>query len=228
MINYRLLVPCGNKTCGVGCGGTLISKNYVLTAAHCIETKDTSAVTLTAGMQTQSSFTEENTRQVRAVQSIHIHPRYNAISVANDIALLRVETPFEYTPYVQPACLPGTDPQPNDEVLIIGWGSEKLDDYMVDTLKQAPTTVVGNCNRFWPQVNSRQQICVANTKTGDSACQGDSGGPILNQNNGQYVVSGVASYSHNCKTAGRGTTPNVYTRVSAYKSWIESVVDKQP
>ena len=126
-------------------------------------------------MQTQSSLNEKDTRQARAVQSIHIHPRFDAISLSNDIALLRVKTSFEYTRYVQPACLPGTDPQANEEVLIIGWGSEKLGDFMVDTLKQAPTTVVGNCNRFWAEVNSRKQICVADAKAGDSACQGDSG-----------------------------------------------------
>ena len=228
MINYRMSVSCAYGACYVGCGGTLISQNYVLTAAHCIEMNNPSDIILTAGMQTQSSLTETDTRQVRAVQSIHIHPFYNPIFLSNDIALLRVNGSFEYTPSVQPACLPGADPQANDQVMIIGWGSEQLGGTVADTLQQAPTSVVGNCNWYFPEVNSRYQICVANAQTGDSACQGDSGGPIMSQNNGQYVVSGIASYSRSCMTVGRNNYPNVYTRVSAYKSWIDRVINEQP
>ena len=205
----------------------MISKDYVLTAAHCIQTNDPSKITLTAGMQTQSSLMETDTRQVRAVQSIHIHPLYDPISLSSDIALLRVNGSFEYTPSVQPACLPGADPQANDAVVIIGWGSKKLGEIMIDSLKQIATRVIDDCDTYWPQVHHRYQICVANAQTGDSACQGDSGGPIMSQNNGQYVVSGVASYVKDCTTNGPSSKPNVYTRVSAYKSWIESIVGSQ-
>jgi secreted trypsin-like serine protease len=203
----------------------LIDKDYVITAAHCISTTNASDIILTAGMYNQSSTTETNTRQVRTVQQIFIHPQYDSLIIANDIAVLRVTTSFIFTKYVQPACLPGGEPQPNDQVHIIGWGAETLGGTIMNTLKQASTKVIDNCDLYWPQVDNTRQICVANSVSGDSACQGDSGGPILSLFKNQYVVSGVASYVKDCNTMGNSNKPNVYTRVSAYKPWIESIIE---
>lgn len=52
--------------------------------------------------------------------------------------------------------------------------------------------------------------------------KGDSGGPLNCQVNGQYVVHGVTSFvsSLGCNTTNK---PTVFTRVSAYSSWIDSV-----
>jgi secreted trypsin-like serine protease len=202
----------------------LIDKDYVITAAHCVSTANSSDIILTAGMHNQSSTTETNTRQVRTVQRIYIYPDYDSLMVANDIALLRVTTSFTFTRYVQPACLPGGEPQPNDQVTIIGWGSEVFGGTLANTPKQAITKVIGSCDTYWPQVDNSRQICVANSFSGDSACQGDSGGPILYLFQGQYVVSGVASYIKDCNTQGNNTKPNVYTRVSAYKTWIKNII----
>ena len=227
MIDFRQITQCPQGgLCYIGCGGTIISKNYVLTAAHCINTNIPSNIKLTAGMHQQSSRTENNTRQVRQATSIHIHPQFNDVSMINDIALLRVNPPFDYTTYVQPACLSNIDPQVNDKVVIIGWGSESLQSSSVDILKQAYTQVVGDCWRYWSAFVSQRQMCIANTDTGDSACKGDSGGPILEEINGQYIVSGIASFTHACKTKGYDTTPNVYTRVSAYQSWMKNIINK--
>jgi secreted trypsin-like serine protease len=226
MISYRQIASCSTGTCYLGCGGTLINRNYILTAAHCITTSNLSDIVVIAGMHQQSSLTEFNTRQIRNVQSIHIHPGYNSKAITNDIALIRVNVSFNYTEYVQPACLPVIEPAINEDVIIIGWGSERLGTSMVDILKQTVTQVVDNCRLYWPQLNTNLQICVANSKSGDSACQGDSGGPILQQHNGQYIVSGVASYTHDCETVGFGHFPNVYTRVSAYETWIEQIIEQ--
>jgi secreted trypsin-like serine protease len=224
MINYKQVQPCSTGRCYITCGATLIGKDYVITAAHCVRTTNPSDITLIAGAYNQSSTTTENdTRQVRTVQEIHVHPNYDSSIVANDIALLRVSKSFTFTTYVQPACLPGAEPRPNDQVIIIGWGSEALGGPLANTLKQAFTKVIGNCDTYWPQVDNSRQICVGNSISGDSACQGDSGGPILSNDNGQYVVSGVASFVKDCSTLGNSNKPNVYTRVSAYKTWIKSI-----
>ena len=94
---------------------------------------------------------------------------------------------------------------------------------MNDILKQAYTKVVGGCDSWWPQMETSRQICVADSVDGNSVCQGDSGGPILAQYKGQYVVSGVASYVRDCNTKGTANSPNVYTRVAAYKDWIKKI-----
>jgi secreted trypsin-like serine protease len=93
-------------------------------------------------------------------------------------------------------------------------------------LKQAQVKVVGQCNRYWgAQVDDAKQVCVANVVTGESACQGDSGGPMLYERNGQWIVAGVTSFGSpfGCVTYAN-FPPNVYTRVSAYLPWIQSIV----
>jgi secreted trypsin-like serine protease len=175
-------------------------------------------------MHNQSSITETNTRQVRTVRQVYIHPEYDPLIIVNDIAVLRVDTSFTFTKYVQPACLPGGEPQANDQVVLIGWGAEALGGSMVNTLKQTFTKVIANCDTYWAQVDNTRQICVGNSVSGDSACQGDSGGPILSLYQRHYVVSGIASYVKDCNTMGNSNKPNVYTRVSAYKTWIKSII----
>lgn len=228
MVIFYQIVKCATTTsssslCYSICGGTIINRNYVLTAAHCINTTVDSDMVIIAGMHKQSLTTETNTRQVRSVSRVHIHPQYEMTYYSNDIALLRVNTSFTYTDYVQPACLPVTDPADDDEVIIVGWGTNRLGGQVSDTLKQAYSNVIGNCKPYWAQVQNSLQICIANTDSGDSACHGDSGGPLLSLNNGQYVVAGVASYGYTCNTAGVNSLPNVYTRVSSYKAWIKSI-----
>lgn len=227
MLSFRARSKCGGKPCFIACGATLIHKNYAITAAHCVSASSPSDITLTAGLHSQSSETETDTRQVLSVQQIYVHPQYETVQYTNDIAILKVSSSFTYTKYVQPACLPNSDPITNDQVIMIGWGAERTSGTITDTLKQAYTKIVGNCNKYWPQVQPEIQICAANHVSGDSVCQGDSGGPLLNQDNGQYVAIGVASYGYKCITMGASGYPNVFTRVFAHKAWIQNIIQEE-
>ncbi len=202
----------------------MIDDRHVLTAAHCIGTTNPASITITAGLHSKNSY-EANTRQVRTVESIFKHPQYNPVTTENDITILRLAQPVQFNKYVQPACLPGPEPQPDEDVVLIGWGALALGGGAYHTLKQTKVKVIGQCNRYWGQVDERKQVCVGDPSTGASACQGDSGGPMLYERDGQWVVAGVTSFgsSTGCTTYAN-SRPNVYTRVSAFLPWIQSIV----
>jgi len=222
---YEERKPCGNNRICLGvCVGTLIDSRHVLTAAHCIGTTDPRSITITAGLHNKQS-NEADTRQVLTVERIFKHAGYNEKTIENDLTILRLAKPVQFNQYVQPACLPGPDPQPGADVVLVGWGATETGGGAHHELKQTKVKVVGDCNKYWGQVNEEKQVCVGDTRTGDSACKGDSGGPMLYEHNGQWVVAGVTSFgsAEECSTYAH-SRPNVYARVSAYLPWINSII----
>ncbi|XP_049550092.1 chymotrypsin-like elastase family member 1 [Orcinus orca] len=207
------------------CGGTLIRRNWVMTAAHCVDKQMSFRVVVGDHNLSQNDGTEQYVR----VQRIKVHPHWNSNNVAAgyDIALLRLAQNVTLNSYVQLGVLPkeGTILTNNSPCYITGWGRTMTNGQLAQTLQQAylPTVDYATCSSssYWGSTVKNTMVCAGGDGV-HSGCQGDSGGPLHCLVNGQYTVHGVTSFvsSLGCNVSRK---PTVFTRVSAYISWINNV-----
>ncbi|XP_037632725.1 elastase-1-like [Sebastes umbrosus] len=208
------------------CGGTLIRTGWVMTAAHCVYSSSSIRVVL-GDLILHSGH---NTEQVRDVHSVYIHPEWNndSISSGNDIALLRLSSAASVTSYVRPAYLPpyGEILPHNHPCYITGYGRTSTGGSMSNRMRQAYLPVVDHqtctSSGWWGSTVKTTMICAGGGA--QSGCNGDFGGPLSCRVNNSYYVHGVASFvsGMGCNASQK---PTVFTRVSAFITWMNSVMD---
>lgn len=205
-----------------GCGATLVSADYAMTAFHCVE----NLLTTPEKIQVRFGSSDRTTGGVLTdVSGISTPP--NARLDGADIALLKLSTPVTS---LAPAQLPAVSPAIGSQTDLVGWGltcTQSLPPlgYCGDSPTQMhKVTVPLNpdwlCSSIIYGINGSTELCLGNYFAGKTACYGDSGGPAII---GDRVV-GVTSRSGqvwlygNCQLA-----PIIYTDVSAFVPWIKTV-----
>ncbi|XP_076343519.1 clotting factor G beta subunit isoform X1 [Tachypleus tridentatus] len=217
------------------CGGSIINKVSVVTAAHCL-------VTQFGNRQNYSIFVRvgahdiDNSGTNYQVDKVIVHQGYKHHSHYYDIGLILLSKPVEYNDKIQPVCIPEFNKPHvnlnNIKVVITGWGVTGKATEKRNVLRELELPVVTNeqCNKSYQTLPfsklnrgiTNDMICAGFPEGGKDACQGDSGGPLMYQNptTGRVKIVGVVSFGFEC---ARPNFPGVYTRLSSYVNWLQEI-----
>jgi chymotrypsin len=220
--------------CRLICGGTIISNQYVLTAAHCVVSFDKNEIRYKYGAHLLSDDNPDKGQGVAGVEEFYPHPDYNSQTIQNDIAVVKLNKEIPMTPSSRPVCLAGVDGHLQEGQLLIdiGWGVSNVDNFptptATDELMQvaidykAPLTCVLMTFHFGFM---HESVLCAGGNGEHALCFGDSGGPMIlkDESSGQYFQYGINSFvtTGQCVEEGR---PMGLARVATLCSYVESVV----
>ncbi|XP_058831360.1 trypsin-3-like [Topomyia yanbarensis] len=197
------------------CGGSILSANVILTAAHCVyyPNAEPSEFSVRAG----STFRNEG-GQLVMISEIFVHPNYDDWTLDWDIAVLRLGQALTFGATIQPITLPNKSFQIEQGALasIAGWGGLYYQGPSTNRLQKVAVPIVRNvaCRKAYANFGAILPFHLCAGSAGFDACQGDSGGPLVYK--GQVI--GIVSWGYGCAFNGY---PTVYTRVSEFVDFIE-------
>jgi len=195
------------------CTGTVIARDLVLTAAHCINPGDHYKL-VEMGPDRQPVFLD--------VAQVARHPQFNlktmlAHRATADVALLKLAAPLSRRP--APLLPSRARVAPGEKFVVHGYGvTIRGEGNSAGRLREATLTATGQPGNL--------QLRLVDPKTGGTreglgACTGDSGSPVYQETPSGLAIYGVMSWSTGANNeAGCGGLTGV-TPLELYRGWIE-------
>ncbi len=208
------------------CGGSIIAGNWIITAAHCTENEDGSAIPVSEMFVKAGATNPYNVHEGERYQvsQVILHEDYNSRTLANDIALMKLKDPVD-VPDARPIKLVTADDagegatDPGVISWVTGWGLTDISPEVLPyTLQKVQLPIVSRlqASTVWRSIPDNFIMAGYRDATRD-ACNGDSGGPMVVPVSGEYRLAGITSWgSEDCDTY------SAYTEISAFEEWIRT------
>uniref|UniRef100_A0A1A9VA52 Peptidase S1 domain-containing protein n=1 Tax=Glossina austeni TaxID=7395 RepID=A0A1A9VA52_GLOAU len=194
------------------CGGSIISEDIVVTAAHCLQGAKPSDLQVRLG----STYYNEGGVLV-TVKALKYHEKYNPNNMMYDVAVIKLAEPVKQSSTIRYIELAKKVPKSGTPAVVSGWGTKC---YLFCDLSVALMEVEVNfltredcASKNYTYGDKIKETMVCGYAKEKDSCQGDSGGPFVAE--GKLV--GVVSWGQGCAMDG---FPGVYADVPALRDWI--------